>query len=162
MSNLPPPNYEKHFQRIAFKAAYAEMSWQLRFTHVLTVTWNRPSTIAVAKRNLASLHARVDEHFYGRRFHRRPLDQRTLAVFAFEKIETNLHVHSLWRVPSADKLLPFHRLFPKTRGGVWNDVVPSGTYVLSIINDHHTASGYVLKDQHMNSDDHLMVWSDEF
>lgn len=162
MSNLPEQDYTRFLQRAAFKSAYAEMTWSAGFTHCLTLAWNRRTSIHNAKRSLSALHARVDERFYGRRFHRRPRLERTLAFFVFEKVETNLHVHSLWRVPSKEKLLPFHRLFPGVRGGVWNSLVPSGTYALSIIDDHHTACGYVMKDQHMGSDDHLVVWSDDF
>lgn len=129
---------------------------------MLTLSWNRPLALRRARADLRALHARVDERFYGRRFFRRRPADRTLAVFVFEKCDTHMHVHSLWRVPDRSKLLPFHRMFTGERGGIWNDVVPSGSYALSIIGDHGTAGGYIMKDQHMTSDDSLMVWSDEF
>lgn len=53
-------------------------------------------------------------------------------------------------------------MFPGERGGVWNDIVPPGSYTLRIIDDYATAAGYVLKEQHMSSEDRRTVWSTEF
>lgn len=85
-----------------------------------------------------------------------------MAVFTFEKIDTHLHCHSIWKVRDQKKLIPFARLFPGQRGGIWNEVVSSGSYELGIIDDQFDWAGYMVKDQHPNSDDREVVWSDEF
>ncbi|MGZ9157621.1 MAG: hypothetical protein ACXW36_02010 [Nitrospira sp.] len=119
-------------------------------------------TLPRAREDMRALHGRVDERFFGRRFYRVPTCQRTLAFFAFESVLTNLHAHSLWRITDREKLLRFHRFFEGERGGLWNDIVESGSYKLRIVDDHAAATGYVLKEQHMGSDDRLTMWSDEF
>lgn len=138
------------------------------FTHALTVSWNRGAGtrfagsvgVEQARADLKSLHARVDRKLVGKQFHKLA-DQRTLAVFMLEGVGRNLHCHSLWRL-KASQVLPFARLFPDERGGIWNGLVPSGSYKLDIIDDARTVSGYVLKEQHMMSDDRTVLWSDEF
>lgn len=138
------------------------------FTHALTVSWNRQTGsgtigsvgLEQARADLKSLHARVDRKLVGKQFHKLS-DQRTLAVFMLEGVGHNLHCHSLWRL-KAPQVLPFARLFPDERGGIWNGLVPSGSYKLDIIDDARTVSGYVLKEQHMMADDRTVLWSDEF
>lgn len=152
--------------RRQFKEAYARLCGRVGFTHALTLTFNRNACLEASQAALRDLHRRVDENLLGRHFYKLPNDQRTLAMFVFECIPHSLHVHSLWRVPrgrpEANRLLRFHRMFPNEQGGVWNEIVPSGTYKLRIITDYADASNYVLKEQHMDSDDRTVVWSTDF
>lgn len=162
MSNIQD---EVHFQVSnlkKFKAAYAEWAFKLGMNYAITLAWNRDVPLSAAKGHLRKLLAHVDAAFLGRRFHRHPTNERARAMFVFEKINSNIHVHGLWRMPSIAKIKLLGALFPGERGGVWNEVVPSGSYCLTRIEDHHAAVGYMMKDQHMRSDDREMVWSDQW
>ncbi|HEX2973229.1 MAG TPA: hypothetical protein VHP11_12920 [Tepidisphaeraceae bacterium] len=154
MFNAPIPGKTERL-----KAAYCQMFARHRFTHSLTLAWNRNVSLERARMDLRNLHRRVDEALLGRWFHRKP--HRTLAVFFVEHADRNLHVHSLWKLPR-EHLIPFARLFPDERGGVWNDRLASGSYKLALINHMGEAVGYAMKDQHEDSDDRLTIWSDEF
>jgi hypothetical protein len=145
-----------------WKVSVVQHLLDLRFTHALTLAWNRKLTLDSAKADLARLHRRVDHELLGGRYHRKPVEVRTLAVFVFEQIKTHIHVHSLWRIQSRQHLIPFARLFPKERGGVWNNIVPSGSYKLAINDDPVNSILYALKDQHPNSDAGEIVWSRDF
>lgn len=130
--------------------------------YAITLAWNSNVSLRLAKEHLRKLLGRVDAAFLGRRFYRHPANERAQAMFVFEKIETNIHVHGLWRLPSFEKIKLLVSLFPGERGGLWNEVVPSGSYCLTRIDDHHEAVNYMMKGQHMRSDDREMVWSDEW
>lgn len=152
--------------RVAFKDAQARFCAALRFTHVLTLSWNRDVRLEAAQGDLRRLHRRVDEELLGRHFYKLPADARSLAMFAFEGDRKSVHVHAMWRVPptplGTNRLLRFHGMFPDERGGIWNQIVPTGSYKLRVINDYATAANYVLKEQHMNSDDQTIIWSTDF
>lgn len=153
--------------RAAFKEAHARFSFAIGWTHALGLAFHRSEVpLPVVKSALRDLHRRVDEQLLGRRFYRLPPEERTLAMFNIEGVPHNVHVHSLWRIPKgppgANRLLRFHRMFAGERGGVWNDVVPSGTCKLTIMTDHAEAARYMMKEQHMGSDDQLTVWSTDF
>jgi len=139
------------------------------FTHVLTLCWNadvraprtrRKVSLEQARRDVGAMLAGVDRRLVGTKFNRKP-DRRTRAVFFFEHVDSNIHAHGLLRV-ERDRLLSFHRLFPHSRGGCWNKVVPSGSYRLEILDDVRTTVGYLLKEQHLASDTRMTLWADEF
>ncbi len=147
--------------RETWKEEFVHFLKDQRFTHGLTVSWNANIPMSVAREHLKQLHARVDRKLLGPRFAEKPSQVRSLALFAFEKIDLHIHCHSLWRLQSRN-FLKFARLFPKDRGGVWNQIAPSGSYALAIMDDWRTFGEYMLKEQHMNSDSFSLVWSDEF
>ncbi len=162
VSNIQDETYFQVSNLTRFKAAYAELAFNLGMNYALTLAWNRDVPLSAAKGHLREMLARVDAAFLGRRFYRHPANERARAMFVFEKVETNIHVHGLWRMPSLKKIKLLGSLFPGERGGVWNEVVPSGSYCLTRIEDHHSAVGYMMKGQHMRSDDREMVWSDQW
>lgn len=135
-----------------------------RFTHALTVSWNRDTPLPVATRHLKALHALVDRRLLGPRYARKPRDQRTPAVFVYEGLSQGgfVHAHSLWRVRDRRHLLPFARLFPGERGGVWNQIVEGGSYKLDLNDDPRVFAGYALKGQHPGSAEDQIVWSTDF
>lgn len=135
-----------------------------RFTHALTLAWNADIPLHVAREHLKALHGIVDGKLLGCRYNRKPLDQRTPAVFVFEGVGPggHLHVHSLWRIGDRRHLLKFARLFPGERGGPWSRLAPSGSYKLAINDDPVAFAGYALKAQHMSSADREIVWYREF
>lgn len=138
----------------------------MNFTHMLSLAWNRNTAVEPAKRDLRALQARIESDLYGRHFYRLPMEVRTRAVFVLENVTSNLHAHALWRLPpgppEGDHLNRFHAMFPANQGGTWNSIVPSGTYELTVLENISAASNYILKQQHMNSDDRTMFWSDDF
>ena len=139
---------------------------QMKFTHALTLSWNSDSGVArfvsagEARADIGKLLARVDRRLLGTRFHKKPLD-RTRAVFFLEHVGRNIHAHGMLKIKK-DNLLQFHKLFQNERGGEWNNIVRSGTYKLNIITDEFVTAGYLLKEQHVNSDASTTVWWDEF
>lgn len=155
--------------RQRFKSDLIEFYAKQGFTHVLTLCWNadvrdprtrRKVSLDTARADVRALLAGVDRRLLGTRFHKK-FDQRTRAAFFFEHADRNLHAHGLVRV-QRDRLLDFHRLFPAERGGCWNDIVPSGSYRLEMIDDVRTTVGYLLKEQHLATDPRMTVWADEF
>lgn len=134
------------------------------FTHAITLSWNRTVAMPRARADLAHLLRRIDRKLVGPYFHKLPGDQRTTAVFAFEGIgHDHYHVHSLWRAPQR-KWFQLGKLFGVERGGIWNDIVETGSCAVDAIDRGRNDDffGYILKEQHRGSDDQLLVWSDDF
>jgi hypothetical protein len=162
------PNFsERNLRR--YKSDLIEFYAKQRFTHVLTLCWNadvrdprtrRKVSLEQARRDVGAMLARVDRRLVGTKFNRMS-DRRTRAVFFFEHPDRNLHAHGLIHV-RRDRLLDLHRLFPHSRGGCWNKIVPSGSYRLEILDDVRTTVGYLLKEQHLATDTRMTLWADEF
>ena len=88
--------------RDRFKDGLIDFYLHQGFSHVLTLCWNADfvatnaglkSRIELARRDIRELMARVDRSLLGTRFHRKAA-QRTKAVFHFEHVGTNIHVHA--------------------------------------------------------------------
>lgn len=129
------------------------------YTAALTLAWNRDLSVQSATNDLKALHALIDRAFLGCRFHKKPTGDRTKAVFVFESIGSHIHVHSQWAVTPA-RMSTFFGWFPGNRAGLWNRLVPSGSYKLDLISNRTAFANYMLKGQHMGSDPHEIVWSD--
>jgi len=145
----------------------AMMDWldDLRFTHAITLVWNRSVGLDRARTDLRDLMNRVDRRLIGSTFHKVPSQFRTTALFCFEgHRHDHVHVHSLWKAPPG-KWFALGKMFHRKRGGIWNDVVSSGSYDVEACSWHGgnaEITGYALKQQHRFSDPALMVWADEF
>lgn len=143
------------------------MDWldTFRFTHAITLVWNRSVGLARARADLRDLMHRVDRKLLGSNFHKVPSQYRTNALFVFEGYrDDHVHVHSLWKAPHG-KWFSLGKMFPQGRGGVWNDIVPSGSNKVegcSYLGGNSEITGYALKQQHRFSEPELMVWSAEF
>lgn len=150
--------------RERWKCAYVEHLRNQRFNFALTVAWNKSTPLPLAREDLKVLDRLVNQELLGPKFHKKRPDQRTLAVFVFEGIGPggHIHAHSLWRIKRRQDILPFARLFPGERGGIWNDIVVPGSYKLAINNDPDDFAGYCLKGQHMNSNADEVIWSLDF
>ncbi len=131
----------------------------------ITLSWNRPVTRVRAEADLKNFFRLVDQRLLKSHFNRKPAKARTEALIFFEGTEgVNLHVHSLWRAPSG-KAFELMRLFPDKRGGLWNDVIASGSYDLKCLspngrNDEFIA--YIMKEQNCSSDADRMLWASSF
>lgn len=145
----------------------AMMDWldQMRFTHAITLSWNRGVGMVRARADLRDLMHRVDRSLFGSNFNRVPSEHRTRVVFAFEGTSyDHVHVHSIWRAPQ-QKWFSLGKMFPRIRGGVWNEVVETGSYKVEACNwfgRNAEITGYVLKEQHRFSEPDTMVWASEF
>lgn len=143
------------------------MDWldDLRFSHAITLAWNRTVGLQRARADLRDLMHRVDRKLLGSNFHKVPSQYRTTALFVFEGyMHDHVHVHSLWKAPKG-KWFSLGKMFPQQRGGVWNDVVSSGSNKVeacSFYGGNAEITGYALKQQHRFSEPELMIWSDEF
>lgn len=143
------------------------MNWLdgFRFTHAITLVWNRSVGVDRARADLRDLLNRVDRRLISSTFHKVPSQFRTTALFCFEgQRHDHVHVHSLWKAPRG-KWFALGKMFPRQRGGVWNEVVGSGSYDVEACSWHGgnaEITGYALKQQHRFSDPALMVWADEF
>lgn len=162
-SNLP-----EHIDTISqshWKAAMMDWLDTFRFTHAITLVWNRSVGSDRARADLRDLMHRVDRRLLGSKFHKVPSRYRTTAVFFFEGYgHHNVHVHSLWKAPQ-QKWFSLGKMFPRKRGGIWNAVVGSGSYdveACSWLGGNAAITGYAIKQQHRFSDPALMVWADEF
>jgi hypothetical protein len=162
--NVPDRASFVGINRERWKRAMVEHFRELGFTHALTLAWNQSRSHDKAVEDLKAVHWRVDRKLFGRHFVKMSSLDRTLAVFVFEGVMPggHLHVHSLWRLRSSAHLLPFARLFPAERGGIWNNVAPAGSHKLAIADDWSTFAGYALKDQRMSSEARQIVWSGDF
>lgn len=162
--NIPERPSFVGINRERWKRTMVEHFRDLGFTHALTLAWNKSRSHDDAVDDLKALHWRVDRKLLGRHFVERPSIERTLAVFVFEGLGPggHVHVHSLWRLRKSAHLLPFARLFPGERGGIWNVIAEPGSYKLAIAHDWGDFVGYALKGQHMSSDAREIVWSGDF
>lgn len=162
-SNLPA--HTDTISQGRWKAAMMDWLDDFRFTHAITLVWNRSVGLERARADLRDLTHRVDRALLGSRFHRMPSQYRTTAMFCFEgHRHDHVHVHSLWKAPK-DKWFALGKMFPRKRGGIWNDVVESGSHDVEACSWHGgnaEITGYALKQQHRFSDPALMVWADEF
>lgn len=162
-SNLPAHTDTISQQR--WKTAMMDWLDDFRFTHAITLVWNRSVGLDRARADLRDLTNRVDRRLISSTFHKVPSQYRTTALFCFEgHRHDHVHVHSLWKAPPG-KWFALGKMFPRQRGGIWNDVVGSGSYDVEACSWHGgnaEITGYALKQQHRFSDPALMVWADEF
>jgi hypothetical protein len=147
-----------------WKSAYIDWLHGFGFTHAITLSWNRTVAMPRARADLRNLLGRCDRALVGPKFNKTPSEHRTQAVFVFEGTKhDHFHVHSLWRAPDR-KWFELGKLFGVERGGVWSDVVPSGSCALASVGQgrNDETIGYILKEQHRFSNDDFMVWASEF
>lgn len=150
--------------QVTWKAAWMKFLAGFGSTHAITLAWNRDVSPERARADIRDLLHRVDRKMLGPNFHRFAHELRTRAVFVLESVGYNLHAHSLWRFGGGN-LLRFNRMFPAQRGGVWNNIVGSGSYDIDMVNLYGgdaEFTGYILKGQHPNSPSNEIIFSDEF
>lgn len=162
-SNLP--TYTDTISQRRWKAAMMDWLDNFRFTHAITLVWNRSVGLDRAREDLKLLMREADQRLVGSRFNKVPSQYRTTALFCFEgQRHDHVHVHSLWKAPPG-KWFALGKMFPRKRGGLWNEIVPSGSYDVEACSWHGgnaEITGYALKQQNRFSDPALMVWADEF
>jgi hypothetical protein len=163
-SNLPDfVTNKRHCAR--WKAAFFDLLYRQNYTHAISLVWNGAVPHGRIRSDLKRFHRMVDKKLLGSRCERYPREKRSRAVFMVEGVvEGHSHVHSFWRFPPG-KLISFNRLFPGERGGLWNDLIPQGTYAMAMISPicrNDEFSGYLLKRQNPNSPPEEIIWSEDF
>lgn len=161
-SNLP--FHTDTISQSRWKSEMVDWLHSFGFMLAITLSWNRTVTMPRARSDLAHLLRRIDRKLLHPYFHKLPSDERTLAVFAFEGTgHDHYHVHSLWRAPQR-KWFELGKMFGVERGGVWNDIVETGSCAVAPIQNgrNDEVYGYMLKEQHRHSNEQHLVWSDEF
>jgi len=131
----------------------------------VTVSWNQRRSIECCTSDIRAFLARAERQVLGSRFHRYPTTHRLEALFVFEGVGSqNVHAHSIWWPPKKH-WFRFLKLFPRMRRGLWDTVVPKGSYDVKLLNAggcNDEFTGYILKDQGKNSDADRMVWASQF
>jgi len=131
----------------------------------VTVSWNERRSVDRCTADLGTFVGMADQRVLGSRFNRYPPEKRLEALFVFEGVgTTNIHAHSIWW-PPRDRWFRFLKLFPRRRSGLWDWVVPKGSYDVKLLNavgSNEEFTGYILKGQGKNSEADRMVWASQF
>jgi hypothetical protein len=151
--------FEGRVRRI-YRSTMAEWLCSHNYNLGLTLNFNAPVGLALARKQVGDLFFRADRRLLGSRFHRKR-DRRITGVFFFEHVQTNLHCHGLIKV-EPDRLDGFKALFDKPFGDIWSRVCVSGTHYLSDLTSPRAAAYYDLKEQRPWSDPQTTLWLEEF
>lgn len=112
------------------------------------------------RRNLKKLHGYVDEELLGKRFYKKPVEQRSRIFTFVEHIDSNLHGHSVI-IPPKNKVYAFKAVAPYK----WLKICPRGELNIKRIKTkegHRKACGYVCKELWKNINYENFIISDEF
>lgn len=146
----------------SYKKAFNTFLIDQHFDFALALAWNRDVSLHIARSDLKHLHARIDRRLCGKNFNKKPPDKRSRFFFAFEKVSSHIHVHSLWRLADREHHMPFMNMFPGCRQGIWNEVVSCGSYMLRPDEDTRAMVSYALKSHHKDSNALETGFSDDF
>ena len=162
-SNLPTPVYFD--TQMQHKAAWMQFIDRPGPALAVTLSWNTRRNIARCRENLGTFVAYAERRILGPRFHKKPPEKRLEAIFTFEGIgSNNIHAHSIWW-PPRHLWYSFLKLFPRRRSGLWDWIVPFGSYEVKLLNlagTNDEFTGYIMKEQGRNSEADTMVWASEF
>jgi hypothetical protein len=123
---------------------YAVQQWLAAMDVDLFVSLTFPQNVGLERGRHALRHwfACLDSHYLGKGWARRPSGERTVAIAFPENIMSNLHYHSLMRVPEKQRESVANR--SSTLEKFWVRIVPRGTCQVRSIRDAGAAR-YVTK-----------------
>jgi hypothetical protein len=109
------------------RTAYANtLENQAQWQAALTLVYNEwPVSADRIKQDLRILHRMVDQQLLGRRFHLRPIHERSQMWAVIEKSDTYAHVHAAWKLPAPYDI---SRLEAMLAGGLWLTFAHKGEY----------------------------------
>jgi hypothetical protein len=109
------------------RKAYADtLEAQAKWQCALTLVYNEwPVSMDRIKQDLRGLHRMVDRQLLGRRFHLRPMHERSQMWAVVEKSDTYAHVHAAWKLPPPHGISELKRMLD---GGLWLTFAPNGGY----------------------------------
>jgi hypothetical protein len=126
------------------------LSWVKRqnFTHVVTLAFNRPTTLNAGRASLRKFHARLDRALLGPKFFKKPKIERSFFYAFPEKINSNFHYNMLLRV-NADYVDKTTAIIAEK----WSKVVISGSVDVKLVTNAYDYDGllhYQTKEQTYN------------
>lgn len=139
------------------------LPWFLRqnFTHVITLAFNRQTTLNGGRVSLKRFHARLDRALLGSRYFKRPQIERSFFYACPEHIASNLHYNLLLRV-NADQVSKTTDIVDD----LWSKVVKSGSTDVQLVCDAYDYGrwvGYLTKEQAYSAISHEnAILSNEF
>jgi hypothetical protein len=130
-------------------------------THWLTIHWHS-SRVPREKvfYDLRYLHGVVDSARLGSRFHKKPLEIRSKAVFIIEKEEKSTHSHSFWYVER--EVGKFESLFSSKRPEFWKKVAKKCEIDLQPYDPSRGAVKYSLKEFFLETPAENIILTSEF
>ena len=117
------------------KAVGELQKWLIQqdFNLFLTLNFNDGDvTLRTSRSAVKKFLAKVDRAILGRKFHRKPQQDRTFMVAFLENTETNIHYHSLLRVNDCNFLHHAEK--------AWQEVIPSGDIFVAADNESNLKS----------------------
>lgn len=106
----------------------------------ITFNFNREISIQSATDKVGAFLARMDRHFLGRGWFRKPADQRVFLLAIPEHLDSNLHIHAVAKLPDG-KIESFLGIARQT----WTDLVSSGDIHIATIYDQQGWAQYMTK-----------------
>lgn len=141
--------------------AFAQWFDDPTFNVAVTLNFNSEAVdLPTARRAIANCFFRVDRKLLGTRFTGRR-DARTMGVFAFEHLSTNLHAHGLLQV-APERIGRFADLFPPTQRGIWCSVWPSGSQWTTDAYDPAGFARYFTKELRADSDPNKLLFLSDY
>lgn len=122
------------------------LPWLLRqnFTHVVTLAFNRNTSLSCGRKSLKAFHAKLDRFLLGSRWCKKPSSERSFFHAYPEHISSNFHYNMLLRVD--DKHIG------KTTSKIdeiWSSIIPSGSTDIKLTSesyDYENLVDYQIKD----------------
>jgi hypothetical protein len=134
------------------------------YTHSLTFQPNRAWQHRALFEKMADVHGRVDEAFLGCRYHKKPCELRTRAVFIVEgEYGLNAHVHSLWAIAES-RTERFEALFSGATGAdnLFKHLCAGGSTDIQINQKPDRTATYISKNICRNDDSDRIFFSEDF
>src|SRR4051794_40464907 len=101
---IRPPQYLSGRNDYSFRREYRDefARWVAaqEVNLFVTLSFAQRTILSEARSLLGHWLARIDNHFLGRGWARKPSVERTHAIMFFENTRTNLHCHSVMHLPS--------------------------------------------------------------
>ena len=97
---------KEYRSRGEYRDAFEEFLRTLDVDLFVTQSFSQNTWFAQARPLLGQWYAHLDNHYLGRGWGRRSSGERTFAVAVPENIDTNLHYHSLVRLPAWGRTQP--------------------------------------------------------
>lgn len=133
--------YSKNlYSKAELETAYIELIKDFQPDYFLTLVTNQAQSAAFMKDKTKTFLAYANRKLVGRRWDKKPANELINGLCMIEKVNVNVHVHALVKLPS--KLIAARLCFP----AVWNRICPSGSVKLQEIYDLDPLAHYVLKE----------------
>lgn len=138
----------------AYKAGLVKLAIDIKPSIFASFAFNRSMTPNDAKATLRKFHAQLEYARLGRNWLKKE-DQRSRYIATIEHVDSNLHIHAVFGLPSED----WH-IFGREAQRIWAGLVAGGTTKFRIIQNMMTDVEYVLKDIAPNQSDMLLLWNE--